>query len=98
MNAPRPLTPDQLETPVVLGAARLTIEDVVAVASRGRGVALCDAPEVRARIASGAALVERIIAEGGEIYGVNTGYGDSCDVRYTPPLIDELTQHHKRYQ
>jgi histidine ammonia-lyase len=37
-------------------------------------------PAFRARIARGAEFVDRLIAEDGVVYGVSTGYGDSCTV------------------
>jgi histidine ammonia-lyase len=43
-----------------------------------------------ARIDAGAALLERILREDGVIYGVTTGYGDSCDTDIPPALVDEL--------
>ena len=62
---------------VSVGDRNLTIEDVVHLA-RGRArLALPNAPAWRERIESGFALIERRIADGAVVYGVNTGYGDS---------------------
>ena len=97
MNAPRPLTPDQLAHPVVVGEVPLTIEDVVAVALHDRNVALADDAGFRSRIDAGAAFLDRLIAERGDVYGVNTGYGDSCGVRVPQALLAELPLHLTRY-
>jgi histidine ammonia-lyase len=97
MNAPRPLTPEQRAQPIVIGAAPMTIEDVVAVACRDRSVALADDAVFRSRIDAGAAFLEKLIDAGGDVYGVNTGYGDSCDVRVPPELLAELPLHLTRY-
>jgi histidine ammonia-lyase len=97
MNAPRPLTPEQLAQPIVIGAAPMTIEDVVAVACRDRSVALAADAGFRSRIDAGAAFLEKLIDAGGDVYGVNTGYGDSCDVRIPPELLSELPLHLTRY-
>ena len=46
-----------------------------------------------ARVTRSAAIVDEAIRRGDVIYGVNTGYGDSCDVSVPPDLIDELPIH-----
>ncbi|PRH83226.1 HAL/PAL/TAL family ammonia-lyase [Arenimonas caeni] len=68
----------------------LSIEDVAEVA---RGLAcprLSDDPAFAARINRGAEFVDRLIAEDGAVYGVSTGYGDSCTVVIPPALVAEL--------
>ena len=66
------------------------IEEVVAVSGRRAQVRLSSDPRFRARIDRGAEFVDRLIAEDGEVYGVSTGYGDSCTVNIPPALIAEL--------
>lgn len=80
-----------------IGARRLAIEDVVAVAERDATVALSARPEFAARIDAGARHLERLLADGGIVYGVNTGYGDSCTVAVPPELVAELPLHLTRY-
>jgi histidine ammonia-lyase len=71
----------------------LKIEDVVAL-SRGEARArLSDAPAFRARIERGARLVEQLLREEGVVYGVTTGYGESCTVAIPPALVEQLPQH-----
>lgn len=73
----------------------LSLEQVVAVAD-GADVRL-GAAEFRARIDSGAALVDRLLAEGRRIYGINTGYGDSVTVEVEGAEVDALPEHLTEY-
>ncbi|MCV5332298.1 aromatic amino acid ammonia-lyase, partial [Escherichia coli] len=43
------------------------------------------------------AFLERLLKEEGVIYGVTTGYGDSCTVAIPPALVDELPLHLTRF-
>src|SRR5688572_13083964 len=56
------------------------IEDIVDVADGSACALLSDAPEFRSAIARGAEFVDRLLREDGTIYGVTTGFGDSCTV------------------
>ncbi|MEW6562771.1 MAG: aromatic amino acid ammonia-lyase [Pseudomonadota bacterium] len=73
--------------------SRLTIDDVTALASGQRAAVLSDDPVFRARIARGADFLDRLLSEDGVVYGVTTGYGDSCTVTIPPELIAELPHH-----
>ena len=72
---------------------RLTIEDVCRLASRAAGAELSADPAFRARIGRGADFLERLLREDGVVYGVTTGYGDSCTVVIPPELVAELPHH-----
>jgi histidine ammonia-lyase len=72
---------------------RLKIEDIVDIANRSATAVLSDAPAFRAAIARGAEFLDRLLREDGEIYGVTTGYGDSCTVAIPPELVAELPHH-----
>lgn len=85
--------PESESPPLLLGELHLRIEDVVAVAQRRRALVLSPRDEVRARIARGAEHLERLLREDGVIYGVTTGYGDSCTVEIPPDLLAELPHH-----
>lgn len=87
------LTSSASSTPIRFGAQPLAIEDVVALARRERSAQLHDAPDFRARIARGADFLDRLLREDGTIYGVTTGYGDSCTVTVPPELVPELPHH-----
>lgn len=90
-------SPKTLETHVTVGEQRLRIEDVLHVARGEAGVSLSNAPEFSRRIRSGAQYLERLLADNGVIYGVTTGYGDSCTVGIPPELVAELPLHLTRY-
>jgi histidine ammonia-lyase len=81
---------------VLIGAARLTIEDLIAV-TLGAPVRLSPDPGFRGRVAASAAFLEELLRDGAEVYGVNTGYGDSCTVAIPPALLAELPGQLVRY-
>jgi histidine ammonia-lyase len=74
-------------------SGRITVEDIVAVAEGSARAVLSDAPEFRAAIARGADFLDRLLKEDGVIYGVTTGYGDSCTMTVQPELVAELPRH-----
>jgi len=92
MNCPETRIPT-----IFVGDMRLTIEDVVAAAERRAGIALAPSERFASRIDAGAAYLERLLASGGTVYGVTTGYGDSCTVAVPPELVAELPLHLTRY-
>ncbi|MDX2019519.1 MAG: aromatic amino acid ammonia-lyase [Deltaproteobacteria bacterium] len=72
------LTPDR--APVVVGERPLTIEDVIDL-SRGKARAVLDAsPTYLARVERSHHLLTEASLLGKPIYGVNTGFGVSCEV------------------
>ena len=75
------------------GAAPLCIEDVVALARGHRTGVIFEDAAFRARISAGAEFLDRLLAEDGVVYGVTTGYGDSCTVVIPPALLHELPHH-----
>jgi len=79
--------------PVALNGSRLTIEDVVDIATGKRCALLGQTESFRERIVAGAKFLDRLLIEDGVIYGVTTGYGDSCTVYIPPDLIAELPHH-----
>jgi len=72
---------------------RLCIEDIVDIARGAADASLSPDPQFRAAIAKGADFLDRLLREDGTIYGVTTGYGDSCTVTVPPELVDELPHH-----
>ena len=70
-----------------------TVEEIVAIAEKTAAVSLSAAPEFRAAIARGADFLDCRLAADGVIYGVTTGFGDSCTVAIEPELIAELPRH-----
>ncbi|WP_141325826.1 histidine ammonia-lyase [Myxococcus sp. AB025B] len=81
------------ERAVRFDGSRLAIEDVSALSRREREAELSTAAEFRGRITRGAEFLDRLLAEDGHIYGVTTGYGDSCTVTIPPELVAELPHH-----
>ncbi|XQF91726.1 aromatic amino acid lyase (plasmid) [Pseudoalteromonas espejiana] len=67
-------------------AGRLTIEDIISVVKDKRGsCAFCDSH--LQKIDSAVAFLDKLLAEEGHIYGVSTGYGDSCTVEILYHLL-----------
>jgi histidine ammonia-lyase len=72
----------------MLTGRSLTISDVVAVA---RDLARVEVdPDAAARADTSRAAVERLLATGAAIYGVNTGFGKLANVRIPPEQLLEL--------
>ncbi|UUE92316.1 HAL/PAL/TAL family ammonia-lyase [Comamonas thiooxydans] len=71
----------------------LQIEQITAIAQQEAQAALSPEPAFRTRIQKGADFLDRLLAEDGVVYGVTTGYGDSCTVEIPPALVPELPHH-----
>jgi histidine ammonia-lyase len=84
-------------TAVVIGARKLSIEEVVAIAQHRAPVALSTDHAWRGRIQRGADFLRRHLAAGATVYGVNTGYGDACVVDVPMELIEALPLQLTRY-
>ena len=78
---------------LVFDAQPLSIEDVLAVAHQRRACELGAAPEFVQGIEQGARFLDRLLQEEGVIYGVTTGYGDSCTTHIPRELVEQLPQH-----
>jgi len=74
-------------------SSALTIENIVDIALKKKTIALSQDTHFRQRIAKGSEFLERLLEEDGTIYGVTTGYGDSCTVAIPPELVNELPKH-----
>ena len=72
---------------------RVTIGDIVSLAEGSARARLSDEPAFRAVISRGADFLERRLREEGSVYGVTTGFGDSCTVTVAPELVAELPRH-----
>lgn len=78
---------------VVFDGSALCVQQIAQLAARSANVRLSDAPEFIARIDRGAEFLQKLWRENGEIYGVTTGYGDSCETAVPADLIAELPRH-----
>jgi histidine ammonia-lyase len=87
---------DKKQHTVVVDGRRLSIEDVCAV-SRGAPLSLSTDKAYIGRIERGAQVLTDAIASGRDVYGVNTGYGDSCTVTIPPEVVNQLPAHLVRY-
>jgi histidine ammonia-lyase len=82
---------------VAIGEQPVSVEDVVDLAQQRATLTLADTPGFRERISRGAELLDRILEVDGVIYGVTTGYGDSCTVDVPADLAWELPVHLTRF-
>lgn len=73
---------------IQLDGQRLSLSQIAAVASGKQAVALSDT--ARQRVQKARQLVEKIVAEGRTVYGVNTGFGRLSDVRIEPKDLRAL--------
>jgi histidine ammonia-lyase len=75
---------------ITINNGALSIEDVVALAEAKATAALDADPAFAALINRGADFLDRLLEEDGVIYGVTTGYGDSCTVAVPGSLVADL--------
>lgn len=66
----------------------LTFESLYAVALARADAAL--APDARARMEASRSVIDRLVASGSSVYGVNTGFGDLAEVRISRDQILQL--------
>ncbi|HLW74429.1 MAG TPA: aromatic amino acid lyase, partial [Gammaproteobacteria bacterium] len=92
----RNMAPQASGKTVVVGGRRLSIEEVCEV-SRGAALRLETGTAFRGRIERGAKVLAEAIASGRMVYGVNTGFGDSCTVEIPADVVTQLPAHLVRY-
>ena len=73
---------------IQLNGQKLTLKQIADVATRQERVTL--AAEARERVEQSRRIVERIVAEGRTVYGVNTGFGRLSDIRIEQSELREL--------
>ncbi len=71
----------------------LTIEDIWQIATQKQCVQLSDDAGFVRRIDRGAEFIDQLLREEGVVYGVTTGYGDSCTVAVPLDQVHELPKH-----
>lgn len=79
--------------PVIFGERQLNIEDIVALSQRQARASLQDDAAYREKIAKGARFLDTLLDKEGVIYGVTTGYGDSCVVAVPLHQVEALPKH-----
>ena len=75
---------------IVFDGQPLTIEDICLIARQQAHIELSQQAEFVTRIDKGALFIDTLLREEGFVYGVTTGYGDSCSVSIPLDLVDEL--------
>jgi histidine ammonia-lyase len=85
------------QTVISFGAGRLTIEDINAIARQQATVSLSGDQHFAEKIDAGVNFLDQLLKEDGTIYGVTTGYGDSCTVEIPLSLVHELPLHLTRF-
>lgn len=78
---------------VVFDGQALAIEDICSIARQQATVELDQHAEFITRIDKGALFIDRLLQEEGVVYGVTTGYGDSCTVPVPLSQVGELPKH-----
>ena len=78
---------------VTFSQSQLSIEDINNIAESKVSVALSENTDFLNFIQRGADFVSKIVTDGNLIYGINTGFGDSCDVVISELLVMELPRH-----
>jgi histidine ammonia-lyase len=78
---------------VVFDSQPLNIEDICLLADKQAVCELSRQTEFIKRIDKGALFIDALLKEEGFVYGVTTGYGDSCTVPIPLNLVEELPKH-----
>ncbi len=78
---------------IVIDNRPLTIEDIIAIGKSDGAVTLSRDKEYCQHIDKGSQFLDTLLAEEGRVYGVTTGYGDSCDVAIGEHLVEDLSRH-----
>lgn len=82
-----------LENTIVIDDSGLSIDQLVAIARQQTSLRLSSSDAFIEKIDKGSQFLDRLLAEDGQIYGVTTGYGDSCTVEIPAHMVPDLPQH-----
>jgi histidine ammonia-lyase len=77
---------------VLVNGNSLAIEDICHVAHQAKSLQLSDTAAFRNRIDKGAQFVNKLLREQGVVYGITTGYGDSCTVPIPLEHVADLSR------
>jgi histidine ammonia-lyase len=78
---------------VTIQGAPLTLEAICAVASQQSRLVVSENTMFMDRINKGSAFVDQLLKEEGFVYGVTTGFGDSCTVSIPKNQVMALSKH-----
>ena len=73
---------------ILLNGSSLTIDQLVAIATRDEAVAL--SAEAAHRVRAARAVVERMACADAPVYGINTGFGSFAEVKIAPEALATL--------
>jgi len=82
---------------ITVGTGPLHICDVLSVAAGEARVVLDESPAYRQFLDRSVELVDRLISQGQTIYGVTTGFGDSCEKPIPPELSARMAANLVRF-
>lgn len=85
--------PPAVAQTIVFDGRPLRIEDIGLISARQAKAELSREPAFIERIDKGARFIETLLREQGFVYGVTTGFGDSCTVPIPLDLVNELSKH-----
>ncbi|MCP1727723.1 histidine ammonia-lyase [Natronospira proteinivora] len=83
--------------PLAIGSETLSVASVDAVARSVQPVALSQDKAFRKRIQKGADRVAELVHSGAQVYGISTGFGDSCTVSIPNEQLHALPLNLTRY-
>ena len=78
---------------IIVNGQALSIEDICAVAEQDKDLQLSDNAAFKRKINKGAEFIDTLLNEEGCVYGVTTGYGDSCTVSIPLKDVPDLSRH-----
>ncbi len=79
------------------GENNISIQDIVSIAKGNQKAHLSSSDRFVQKVTKGAKFLDNLLEEEGVIYGVTTGYGDSCTVSIPAHQIEELPVHLTRF-
>ncbi len=82
---------------ITFGNRELSIEDIVHIARHKVPIHLTDDQNFLNKVEKGVDFLDKLLQEDGVIYGVTTGYGDSCGRSVPLNLVHELPIHLSRF-
>lgn len=82
---------------VIFGKDFISIDDIAAIANQTKNATLNREAKYVKKINDGADFLKKVLKEKGVIYGVTTGYGDSCIREVAPNLHEKLPLHLVRF-
>ena len=82
---------------IQFGSGWISIEQINAIAQQQQPVTLTEDVQFWRKIDAGVSFLDKLLQEEGVIYGVTTGYGDSCTVTVPLSQVHELPIHLTRF-